>query len=113
LQTYHKGAEEEITPQISHKFLDSMWYANIIFVLKNLQAPPKFSKTKARFLKLKATKFCIVNESLYWKDPRGILLRCLLEEEEENTIREFHKGDCGGHHYWKTNVHKIMRVGFY
>jgi transposase InsO family protein len=41
------------------------------------------------------------------------LLSCLLEEEVEKTIREFHKGDCGGHHYWKTTVHKILRAGFY
>jgi transposase InsO family protein len=40
-------------------------------------------------------------------------LSCLLEEEVEKNIREFHKGDCGGHHYWKTIVHKILRVGFY
>jgi hypothetical protein len=64
-------------------------------------------------LKLKATKFCIVNELLYWKDPKGILLSCLIEGEAEKTIREFHKGDYGGHHYWKTIVHKILRVGFY
>jgi hypothetical protein len=41
------------------------------------------------------------------------LLSCLLEEEVENTIMEFHKGDCGGHHYWKTIVHKILRAGLY
>jgi hypothetical protein len=40
-------------------------------------------------------------------------LSCLIEEEAEKTIREFHKGDCGGHHYWKTTVHKILRAGFY
>jgi hypothetical protein len=107
------GAEEERVPQISQKFLDSPWYAYIIYVLRNLQAPLELSKMKARFLKLKETKFCIVNQSLYWKDPRGILLSCLLEEEAKNTIREFHKGDCGGHHYWKTTVHNILRVGFY
>jgi hypothetical protein len=105
--------EERVTPKISKRFLDSTWYADIIFVLKNLQAPPEYSKTKSRFLKLKAAKFCIVNELLYWKDPGGILLSCLTEEEAEKTIREFHKGDCGGHHYWKTTVHKILRVDFY
>ena len=40
-------------------------------------------------------------------------MSCLLEEEVEKTIREFHKGDCGGHHYWKNIVHKILRLGFY
>jgi hypothetical protein len=82
-------------------------------VLTNLQAPPELSKTKARFLKLKAKNFCIVNQSLYGKDPGGILLSCLLEEEVEKTVREFHKGDCGGHHYWKTTMNNIFRVGFY
>jgi len=56
-------------------------------VLRNLQAPPKLSKTKAKFLKLKAAKFCILNQSLYWKDPEGILLSYLLEGEVEKTIR--------------------------
>jgi len=84
---------------VSQKFLESTWYADIIFMLNNLQDPPEYSKTKARFLKLKTVKFCIVNELLYWKDPGGILLRFLIEEEEKKTIREFHKGDCGGHHY--------------
>jgi hypothetical protein len=30
------GAEEERSPQISQKFLDSPWYADIIYVLRNL-----------------------------------------------------------------------------
>jgi hypothetical protein len=74
------NSEEETVPHVSKKFLDSPWYANIIYVLRNLQALPELRKTKAIFLKLNATKFCILNHSLYWKDPGGILLNCLLEE---------------------------------
>jgi hypothetical protein len=106
-------SEEEKVPQVSQKFLESPWYVDIIYVLRNLQALHKLSKTKARFLRLKAKKKFILNQPLYWKDPSGILLSCLLEEEMEKNIREFHKGDCGGHHYWKAIVHKILRVGFY
>jgi hypothetical protein len=40
-------------------------------VLRILQATPELSKTKDRFLKLKATKFCILDGSLYWKDLGG------------------------------------------
>jgi len=39
LTTYlsdHAAEEERETPQISHNFLDSAWYVDIIFVLKNL-----------------------------------------------------------------------------
>jgi hypothetical protein len=41
--------EEEKVPQVSQKFLDSPWYDGIIYVLRNLQAPPQLRKTKARF----------------------------------------------------------------
>ena len=27
--------------------------------------------------------------------------------------KEFHEGDCGGHHSWKVTVNKILRAGFY
>jgi hypothetical protein len=61
----HATKEERVTPQIYQKFLDSAGYVDIIFVSKNMQAPPEYNKTKARFLKFKALKFCIVNGLLY------------------------------------------------
>jgi hypothetical protein len=66
---------------VSQEFVDSSLYAEIIYVLKNLQAPLGVSKTKAIFLKLKVVKFCILDNSLYWKDPGGMLLSCLLEND--------------------------------
>jgi hypothetical protein len=89
------------------------WYKEIIYVLENIQAPPSVRNTKARFLKLKAFKFCVLDNSLYWKDPGGKLLSCLLEDEAKRAKKEFQKGECGGKHYWKTIVHKIMSVGYY
>ena len=74
----------------------SPWYSNIVYVLQNLQAPAGLSKTRARSVKLKSAKFCIMNEYLYWKDPSGVLLNCLLENEARQIIEEFHKRDCGG-----------------
>eukprot|EP00253_Pinus_taeda_P004446 PITA_04446 len=62
---------------------------------------------------LQAAKFCIIKSALYWKDPGGILLNCLVEEEAKTTIEDFHKGDCGGHLFWKTIANKILRAGFY
>jgi hypothetical protein len=104
---------EEAFPQVSQKFIDSPWFMEIIHVLKNLQAPPGLSKTKASFLKLRDTKFCILDNTMYWKDLGGILPSCLLEDGVERAIMEFHKGDCGGNHYWKTTLHKILREGYY
>jgi hypothetical protein len=104
---------EQATPSVKEVFLNSPWYADLIFVLHNLQAPPGLTKTKARFLKLKALKFCILEGNLYWKDPGGILLNCLLKDEADKVLQDFHAGDCGGHLSWKTTANKILRAGFY
>jgi hypothetical protein len=81
--------------------------------LHNLQAPPGLTKTKARFLKLKALKYCILDGNLYWKDVGGIFLNCLLKDEADKALQDFHEGDCGGHLSWKTTANKILRAGFY
>jgi hypothetical protein len=78
-----KFPREEKVVQIPLRFIDSPSYADIIYVLENLQAPLGMRNTKAIFLKLKVVKFCVLDNSLYWKEPRGILLSCLLEDEVE------------------------------
>eukprot|EP00253_Pinus_taeda_P009551 PITA_09551 len=82
--------ENSILP-VSDIFVSSPWYADIIYVLQNLSSPPGMPKNKARTLKLKAAKFCIIKFALYWKDPGGILLNCLVEEEAKTTVDDFHK----------------------
>ena len=77
--------EEEM--QVHPDFIASSWYKDIIYVLHKLQAPLELSKTKARSVKLKATKFCIINSYLYWKDPGNILLNSLLEEEAKKKMK--------------------------
>ena len=99
--------------EISDDFLASPWYRDVIYVLKNLQAPPELTSAKARLVKLKSSRYCLINGFLYWKDLGGILLNCLLETEVRGKINEFHKKDCGGHLFWKTTAYKILRVGSY
>ena len=77
-------------PTVEEKFQNSPWYSDILYVLTNLNAPPKLSKTKAIFLKLKTINYCILNESLYWKNINGLLLKCLLETKVERIKQEFH-----------------------
>ena len=91
----------------------SPWYSNIVYVFQNLQAPTGLRKTREISVKLKDAKFCILNQYLYWKDPSGVLLNFLLENESKHTMKEFHKGYCGGHHSWKVTSNKILRPGFY
>ena len=46
------------------------------------------SKAKNRSLKLKASKYCVLD---------GVLLNYLVENEAKDVMNDFHKGDCGGH----------------
>ena len=105
--------EENLPTQVSKIFLLSPWYSDIVFVLQNLSSPPRMDKNKSRTLKLKVAKFCIMNGALYWKDPNGVLLNFLVEEEAKQVMEDFHKGDCGGHLFWKTTTNKILRAEYY
>ena len=73
----------------------------------------ELSKTKARLLKLKSRNYYILNENLYWKNPNGLLLKCLPENEVERIKQEFHAGECRGHLSWKSIAKKIFRAGYY
>jgi hypothetical protein len=89
------------------------WYRDILYFLQELKPPDGMGKSKARYLKLKAVKYCLIDQVLYWRDPLGVLLRCLNPQESQKVIFEFHSGLCGGHYFWKTTAHKILRVGYY
>ena len=62
---------------------------------------------------MKASKFCIIDNVLFWKNHESVLLNCLTLDEADKVLREFHAGDCGGHLYWKSRADKILRAGFY
>jgi len=107
-------SEQELaTPQINVAFEQSPWYSDICYVLQNLCAPPGLSRTRSRFVKMKASKFCIMEEKLFWRNHEGILLNCLIKDETNKIMEEFHAGECGGHLYWKSTVNKILRAGYY
>jgi hypothetical protein len=69
--------------------------------------------SKYRTLKLHVVKYCIMDSHLYWKDPLGFLLRCLVESKTERVINEFHEGVCRWYHAWRETTYKILRAGYY
>jgi hypothetical protein len=69
-------------------------------------------RNKAGDLKFKAMKYCLVGKTLYWKDPLGVLLRCLDPHKVERIMLEFHDSSCGGNHFWKMTTFNIHRAGY-
>jgi len=99
--------------RIEEKFSLSDWYKDIVSYLLTLKFPSDLSPAKARTLKLHAMKYCISESQLYWKDPLGFLLVCLLESETKGVINKFHEGVCGGNQTWRAIAYKIQREGYY
>ena len=54
-----------------------------------------------------------MKDGLGWRNPEGIILRCVDEIESKKLISEFHSGFCGGHYVARTTAHKILRVGYF
>ena len=89
------------------------WYVDIIFFLRNLTCPDHLVGHKRRSLRLKTSKYCIIQEGLGWRNPDGLILRCVDDVESKRLMIEFHSGFCGGHFAAKTTAHKILRAGYY
>jgi len=70
-------------------------------------------KSKYQTLRLQAQRFVISNGQLYWKDPDGILLLCLVENETHKVMGEFHGAISGGYYSLKTVAHKTLKAIFY
>ena len=104
--------QNDIQP-VAENLSSREWYSGIIHFLQKLEVPPGLTPNQARDLKLKSVKFCIVDKLLYWKDLSGVSLRCLDKEEADQVMHHFLSSTCGGHHYWKTTSHKILRARYY
>jgi hypothetical protein len=81
--------------------------------MQELRPPDGMGRSKARALKLKVIRYCLIDQVLYWNYLLGVLLRCLDPQEAQKIILDFHDSLCGGHHFWKTTAYKILRVGYY
>jgi hypothetical protein len=111
-----KNQQTEIVDKDAHVNLnleECTWYKDIIYFLEKLCPPDDLEKNKVRSLKFKAIKYCLIDQVLYWKDPIGVMLRCLDPQEAERDITNFHDSLCGGHHFWRTTTYNILRDGYF
>jgi hypothetical protein len=89
------------------------WYAYIIFYLKNLTCPSHLVGHKKRALRLKSSKYVLTRYGLGWKNPDGVILRCVDDVESKNLVDELHGGFCCGHFAAKNTTNKILRARYY
>jgi hypothetical protein len=106
------GQKEQVNIVVS-EIENNEWYSDIIYYLKNLTCPDHLVEHKIRALRLKAMKYCLIEEGLGWRNPDGVILRCVDKEEVDKLVTKLHAGHCGGHFAARTTTHKILRAGYY
>jgi hypothetical protein len=68
---------------------------------------------EARQLKVRASRFIMLQGILYKRGFSLPYLRCLAPDEAEYVIREIHEGICGNHSGGRSLSKKIVRAGYY
>ncbi|XP_065622693.1 uncharacterized protein LOC136064648 [Quercus suber] len=87
------------------------WTTPLMAYLKEGTLPD--NKDTARKLKVRASRFIIINDVLYKRGFSRPYLRCLGHEEADYVMREVHEGICGNHSGARSLVHKLIRAGYY
>ncbi|KAK3012931.1 hypothetical protein RJ639_008583 [Escallonia herrerae] len=68
---------------------------------------------EAKNLRVKATRYALVEGTLYKKSFNLPYLRCLRPSESLYALLEVHEGICGQHLGGRTLAQKILRQGYY
>lgn len=89
------------------------WYKRIVEYLQAMQCPEGMPHNEKRTLKLQEIRYVIIDGELWWRNLKGLLLRCVDGDKAKDLLIEMHKGACGGHYMAKTTTHKILREGFW
>ena len=70
-------------------------------------------RDEARKLRIRSTKYVLIDEVLYKRGFSQPYLRCLALEEANYVLREVHEGACGNHSGVRAFIHKVVRAGYY
>uniref|UniRef100_A0A2N9IAL2 Uncharacterized protein n=1 Tax=Fagus sylvatica TaxID=28930 RepID=A0A2N9IAL2_FAGSY len=99
--------EEELSPiNVSNS-----WMTPIVNYLEDETLPS--DPVEARKLKVRSTRFILIQGVLYKRGFSLPYLRCLDKAKANYVMREVHEGICGNHSGARSLVHKLVRAGYY
>jgi hypothetical protein len=93
------------------------WYRDIIYYLRYERCPDNL-KHHERRTRLEASKYLILNTSLFRRTVDGLLLRCVDDTAAQMILKKIHGSTnfdihISGHFAAKDIAHKILRIGYY
>jgi ribonuclease HI len=87
------------------------WMTQIISYLQGGILPD--DRHEARRLKVRASRFLMLQGILYKKSFSLPYLRCLAPDEAKYVLKEIHEGICGNHSGARSLQKKIVRASYY
>ncbi|VFQ91292.1 unnamed protein product [Cuscuta campestris] len=90
---------------------DDHWMYDLMEYLMDGTFPEQ--EYRATKVKLRASRFQVLDGKLYKRAFGGPLLRCLTNWEAERVITEFHEGVCAAHQMSRTLSQRIILLGYY
>ena len=90
---------------------EGSWMAPIILYLKDGILPE--GKDEAKRLRVRSTRYVLLNDVLYKRGFSQPYLRCLSPDKANYVLREVHEGACGNHSGARSLIHKVVRAGYY
>ena len=98
-------------PEVLQVQNEGNWMTLIISYLKDESLPE--AKNKARRLRVRSTRYVLLNDVLYKRGFSQPYLKSLSPDETNYMLREVHEGACGNHLGARSLIHKVVRVGYY
>ena len=83
----------------------------IVAFLKDGRLPEERNEVKK--LRIKSTKYVLIDEVLYKIGFSQPYLRCLALDESNYVLRKIYKGACRNHSRAKALVHKVIHASYY
>uniref|UniRef100_A0A2N9FSH1 Uncharacterized protein n=1 Tax=Fagus sylvatica TaxID=28930 RepID=A0A2N9FSH1_FAGSY len=99
------------TTEVNPIHTEISWMTPIISYLQGGTLPD--DRHEARRLKVRASRFLMLQGTLYKRGFSLPYLRCLAPDEANYVMREIHEGVCGDHSGARALQRKIVRAGYY
>ena len=83
----------------------------IIMYIKDGKLPT--DPSEARKVKVRSSKFTILNDELHKKGFSQPYLKCLALEDATYVLKEIHEGVCGNHFGPRSLVGQVVCAGYF
>jgi hypothetical protein len=71
------------------------------------------SSTDRRRIQYQARHYIILEDTLYRRGIDSVFRRCLMFDEAEKDLNDYHSRSCGGHMFGYDTAEKILREGYF